>query len=162
MIPLSQPFNMAPWNYNGTESVAAIPTGVVDWVLVELRDATSAANATSATRIARQAGFIKTDGSIVATDGTSPMFFSVSAVNGLYGIVHHRNHLAILSANAITAPGGIYTYDFTTGFNKTYGGMAGCKEVAPGIWGMIGGDADCDGMIMMQDMNVSMASRSRD
>ena len=52
MIPLSQPYNMLPWNYNGTESTAVVPANVVDWVLVELRDATSAANATSATRIA--------------------------------------------------------------------------------------------------------------
>ena len=30
----------------------------------------------------------------------------------------------------------------------------GCKEVTPGIWGMIGGDADCDGDINEMDMNL--------
>jgi len=154
MIPLSQPYNMAPWNYNGTESVAVVPANAVDWVLVELRDAVSAASATVATRIARQAGFLMNDGSIVGTNGTSPLFFPVSVANGLYAVVHHRNHLGILSANAITNTGGVYIYDFTTSYNKTYGGTDGCKEVAPGIWGMIGGDANCDGMIMMQDMSV--------
>ncbi|MBM3435323.1 MAG: hypothetical protein FJY07_03785, partial [Bacteroidetes bacterium] len=55
LLPLSQPFNIAPWNYAGTESVASIPSNnVVDWVLVELRDAANAASATTATRIARQ------------------------------------------------------------------------------------------------------------
>ena len=65
LLPLSQPFNTLPWNYIGTESVTAIPnSNVVDWVLVELRDATAAAAATSATRIARQAAFILKNGSV--------------------------------------------------------------------------------------------------
>ncbi|MBN2174518.1 MAG: hypothetical protein JW731_10310, partial [Bacteroidales bacterium] len=38
-IPLTQPYNTSPWNYGGGESVAAIPSNVVDWILIELRDA---------------------------------------------------------------------------------------------------------------------------
>ncbi len=154
MIPLNQPFNMAPWNYSGTESVAAIPTGVVDWVLVELRDASTAANATAATRIARQAAFILSDGSIVGLDGSSILQFTNSINQQLFAVVHHRNHLAILSANALTGSAGVYNYDFTTGYNKTFGGMDGCKEVTPGIWGMMGGDSNCDGDINESDINL--------
>ena len=45
MLPLGQPFNTAPWNYDETEMVTAIPNGnAVDWVLVELRDAPDAAS----------------------------------------------------------------------------------------------------------------------
>ena len=41
ILPLNQPYNTAPWYYPGTESVASIPNpDIVDWVLVELRDAT--------------------------------------------------------------------------------------------------------------------------
>ena len=66
LIPLNQPFNTAPWNYNGSESVGAMPNGnVVEWVLVDLRDAATAATATAATSIGKQAAFILTDGSIV-------------------------------------------------------------------------------------------------
>ena len=32
LIPLSQPYNSAPWNYTGTENVESIPTDVGDWV----------------------------------------------------------------------------------------------------------------------------------
>ena len=39
-------------------------------------------------------------------------------------------------------------------YNKTFGGMDGCKEVTPGIWGMMGGDADCDGAVNEADMSV--------
>ncbi len=40
-FPLAQPFNTAPWNYAGTESVLSVPNAdVVDWVLVEMRGCT--------------------------------------------------------------------------------------------------------------------------
>ena len=37
-IPLNHPYNVAPWNYSGSENVSAIPSNTVDWVLLELRD----------------------------------------------------------------------------------------------------------------------------
>ena len=52
VIPLTQPYNGAPWNYTGTESVATIPAGVVDWVLPELREAATPAQALPATKLA--------------------------------------------------------------------------------------------------------------
>ncbi len=90
--------------------LAAIPNAnVVDWVLVELRDAPSAAAATSATRIARQAAFILNDGSIVGLDGSSVLQFNNAINQQLFVIVNHRNHLGVLSANALTQSGGIYS-----------------------------------------------------
>ncbi|MBM3436207.1 MAG: hypothetical protein FJY07_08355, partial [Bacteroidetes bacterium] len=68
-LPLNQPYPGEPWFYLGTESVEAIPnSGVVDWILVELRDAASAASATAVTSIARQAGFLLNDGSVVGLE----------------------------------------------------------------------------------------------
>ena len=32
-FPLNQPYNTAPWNYTGTESVVSLPALAVDWVL---------------------------------------------------------------------------------------------------------------------------------
>ncbi|MEZ5196864.1 MAG: hypothetical protein R2764_10800 [Bacteroidales bacterium] len=34
LIPLQQPFNIEPWNYEGDETVASIPSDIVDWVLL--------------------------------------------------------------------------------------------------------------------------------
>ncbi len=89
IIPLNQPFNVAPWNYAGGESMAVIPkTNVVDWVLVELRDATDAVSATSATTVARQAAFLKNNGVIVGMDGFQcclyliPRFLNYSLLSG--------------------------------------------------------------------------------
>jgi PKD repeat protein len=86
-FPLLQPYSGTPWSYMGTENVESIPSNVVDWVLVELRDATDAANATTGTRIARQAGFVLNDGLIVSADGSSLMFFSASVINNLFAVV---------------------------------------------------------------------------
>ena len=152
-IPLGQPYNIAPWNYSGTESVTAIPNpDIVDWILVELRDATDAASATSATRIARQACFLLKNGSIVGTDGTSSLQFSNSITQQLFVVIWHRNHLGVLSANALTEAGGIYSYNFSTAINQAYGGGAGYKLIGAGIYGMAGGDNDADGDVDLTDL----------
>jgi dienelactone hydrolase len=152
-FPLSQPYNTLPWNYIGAEVITSISPGVVDWVLVELRDATSAATANAATSIARQAVFLMNDGSIRNLDGTSFQQFSNLPVQQfLFVVIYHRNHLAILSANPLTESGVIYSYDFTISAGQAYNN--GQKEIAPGIWGMFAGDADGSGVIDENDKNL--------
>jgi hypothetical protein len=152
-LPLNQPYNIAPWNYAGGESVAAIPNAnIVDWVLVETRDAANAASATPATMLERQAALVLKDGSIVATDGSSNLQFNTTASQNLYVVIYHRNHLSVMSANALTENGGIYAYNFTTGGNQAYAnGANGQKEIATGIWGMFGGDGNGEGNITNND-----------
>lgn len=152
IIPLSHPYNSAPWNYSGPESVLFIPNpNVVDWVLIELRDAANAASATPATRIARQAGFLLKDGSVVGTDGSSILQFNNSFIQQLFVIVWHRNHLGIMTANGITASGGIYAYDFSTAESKVHGGSTGYKNLNGAVWGMVAGDSSRDGLINLSD-----------
>jgi hypothetical protein len=152
MLPLNQPFNTAPWSYSGTESVPVIPnTNVVDWILVELRDAATAATATPATRIARQAAFMLKDGSIVGLDGTSILQFNNSITQQLFVVIYHRNHLGIMSANQLVQTGDNYTFDFSSGAGQAHGGSSAQKEVVPGVWAMIAGDGDANGIINMND-----------
>lgn len=152
-IPLTQPYNVAPWNYPGTENVGTIPNvNVIDWVLVELRDATSAPNATGSTMIARQAAFVLSDGTVVALDGASDLFFSNSVVNQLFVVVWHRNHLGVMSANPLANVGGIYSYDFTTGAGQAYGADAH-KLLAGGKYGMYGADGNADKAVNITDRN---------
>jgi len=151
VLPLSQPFNTAPWNYPGTESVVTIPANTVDWVLIEIRDATDAASATPATVIERQAAFVLNDGTIRTIDGTTNPEFSSSVTQNLFVVLYHRNHLAVMSASALTESGGVYPYNFTTGEAQAYGGANGHKEIGTGIWGMIGGDTDASGTIEVAD-----------
>jgi hypothetical protein len=143
-LPLTQPFNTAPWSYTGTETVAAVPEAAVDWVLVELRTGT-AAN----TMFTRHAGWLMTDGSIRAFPGSSPIGFSGFDPGNYYVVVRHRNHLAIMSAAAIPISSASANYDFTTGQAQAFGatpmiqvGSAFC---------MIAGDANGSGDITILD-----------
>jgi hypothetical protein len=145
MIPLSQPYNTAPWNYAGSESVGAIPANVVDWVLLEIRDAVSAAGATSGTMLGRKAAFILHDGRIVDIDGSSIPTFSGTVTNNLFVVVWHRNHINIMSANALVKSGGIYPYDFTNAQNKAY--LSGQKTLGGGKFGMFSGDGNANGTV---------------
>jgi len=150
LLPLSQPYDLSPWNYNGVETVPAIPgTGLVDWILVELRDASDISSAVTATILDRQSGFLRSDGSIVGLDGNSKLFFSSSVTNNLFVALYHRNHLSVISTFALSKTAGIYSYDFTSGIDQAY--LNGQKEITPGIWGMISGDPDASGIIDIVD-----------
>ncbi|MCB2219725.1 MAG: PKD domain-containing protein [Bacteroidetes bacterium] len=159
-LPTAQPYNPSlpyynnnspVWLYGGTETVGAIPANVVDWVVVQLRDAASPATAVSSTAVGTRAGFILADGSIVATDGVSPLSFPVSYSQNLYVVVFHRNHLGIISNVSLTEAGGFYNYDFTTSSSQTYGDINAVKELEPGVWGMVGADGDANGLVQNTD-----------
>ncbi|MBN1340171.1 MAG: hypothetical protein JXA03_12655, partial [Bacteroidales bacterium] len=161
MLPLTQPYNQAPWNYSGSESVTAIPNStVVDWVLIELRDAPDAASATGATVLARRAGFLHNNGTVTGTDGTSLMQFTETITNQLLVVVRHRNHISIMSGDYLQNNAGICSWDFTSGINQAYGGGNAHKQIAPGIWGMTGADGNADNQINNGDKNDVWAGQA--
>lgn len=148
-IPVSQPYNILPWNYIGDESVENFPsTDIVDWVLIELRDTTDASLASENTRIAQQAAFLLNTGEVVSMDGVSIPIFDIPITNNLFALVWHRNHIGVLSAEPLFGIDAIYSYDFSTDAMKAFNGSTGHNEIASGIWGMTAGDSDAD-------MNIS-------
>ena len=155
LISLAQPYNTPPWNYAGTESVAAIPTGVVDWVLVELRDATLPANATPSTTLSGwpKAMFLKQDGSIVNTNGSQPSVGLPVISNNLYVVIRHRNHIAVMSATGMVLATNTYSFDFSTSVSQAFGAGAGYKEIETGVFGMVAGDSDSDSEISVLDFS---------
>ena len=153
-LPLSQPYSMPPWNYEGNEAVAAIPNiDIVDWLLIEFRNAIDAPSAVPETKVAQKAVFLKRDGSIVDLNGSSnPEFYNLPT-DHLFLIIQHRNHLGIMSANPITESGGIYSYDFAISADQAYGTNAQ-KNLVGVIYGMFGGNANTDGDINTNDKIV--------
>jgi hypothetical protein len=152
MIPLNQPYNQPPWNYNGTESVGAIPgTDVVDWILVELRDAPDAVSATGNTVVAHKAGFLLKDGTVAGLDGSSILQFNIALNQQIFVVIWHRNHLGIMSASGLTIINGVYTYDFSVSASQVHGSSNGYKYLGQRIWGMAAGDANQDKFIDSHD-----------
>jgi len=150
---LSQPYTGAPYNYAGTETVAAgfFSNGVsttepMDWVLLELRDATN-----PTTVITRRAAIIREDGMITDLDGVSPVTFRGFSSGNHFVVIRHRNHLGVRSGTTqlIDGNAGVpTTYDFTTaqaqalqdGAITTNAAMA----VDAGVYMMWGGNVNQD------------------
>lgn len=81
LIPLISPYTDAP------ATATSIPSGITDWVKLELRDPT-----VPTTVLGISSAFIKSDGSIVGLDGTSlPRIKNGNATSIV--AVFHRNHL---------------------------------------------------------------------
>lgn len=104
LIPLQQPYRTAPFSYAGTETLNRSLTSVsiggdgdalIDWVLVELRDA-----ANPGLIRAQKALGLQADGDVmdVQTGSTSLAFLNVSPAN-YYVALRHRNHLTVISTS---------------------------------------------------------------
>jgi hypothetical protein len=124
LIPLAHPYAGSPWNHSGTEMIDASvlisqvnsSNDIVDWVLVELRDAI-----TPSTKLATRAALIQRDGDIVDLDGVSPLSF-LNLPNGNYKVaVRHRNHLGVMAMNNLLLTPTPSTVDFTAPATVTYG-----------------------------------------
>ncbi|MCB0804342.1 MAG: hypothetical protein KDC05_01010 [Bacteroidales bacterium] len=158
-FPTSQPYDASPWNYSGSESVSALPNAqIVDWILLELRDAPTANAAIANTMVARQAAFLLKDGSVVGTDGISLLHFDIPVDHALFAVIHHRNHLDMMSANALTLSGTIYSYDFSDGIAKAF--QNGQTQVTTGIFGMTAGDNNPDNVVNIDDLNPGWSTNS--
>lgn len=69
---------------------------IVDWVLLELRDATDASKI-----LARMPALLQRDGDVTDIDGSSIVTFDCVTSGNYYVAVRHRNHLGIMTNNAI-------------------------------------------------------------
>lgn len=150
LIPTVQPYSGAPWNYSGSEQVAnsaAIPSNAVDWVLVEARQ-----NNNNLTLLERRAGFVLADGTLVGTDGTAGIpFFTLNSGTNYRFTVRHRNHLAVMSASAISFPN-TTAYNYTQSSN-IFGSTGFLAFLENSKYGLIGADSDGNGVINNADYN---------
>ena len=138
ILPLTQPYNVDPWLYSGSEVLSSIPSQMVDWILVELR------NINDFTRILdRRAGILMDNGTIVDTDLLGGLEFNCIDTGNYYIVIRHRNHLPVMSADPNYIPN-TDTLNFSNITNyPPYGGAQDALiEVGTGQWGMIAGDVN--------------------
>ncbi|MBK9146744.1 MAG: M36 family metallopeptidase [Flavobacteriales bacterium] len=147
LLPTTEPYSAAGFTqvFGGGESIdpAAMATtgddAIVDWVLLELRDA-----AAPATIIATRAALLQRDGDVVDTDLGGSVTFR--ATGGSYHVaVRHRNHLGAMTAAPTvlsTTPTGI---DFTVPGTATFGTEA--QRLRNGRTMLWSGDVLRDGIL---------------
>lgn len=132
-----QPYDIAPWNYSGTEGQYWIdsdyPTTAVDWVLISLRQTPAPESV-----VYKAAGLIHEDGTITLVNNCSP---SELIGNSYYVVVEHRNHLSIMSPSPVAIVNRTMTWDFRPQ-DSYHSGGAGQIELSPGVWVMLAGDGD--------------------
>jgi len=155
LLPLSQPFNSAPWNYSGAETVSSLPANAVDWILIELRETSGlAATAVPSSIVAQQAGFLLSDGTVINIEENPQLRFNISINDNLYIVLWQRNHLGVMSAAPLVKSGGVFEHDFTISNGQAYGTDAQ-KEVGLSVWGLISGDVNSDGDVNNDDKTLS-------
>ncbi len=149
-IPLNQPYNTTPWNYSGSESVAIIPAGIVDWVLLELRSDLT-------TVVARRAAFLKSDGSLVDLDGSSFVDFPGVNEGNYYVVIYHRNHLEIMTATALALSSSSSEYDFSSAQTQAYRPNPSDEpmiDLGGGVFAIYSGDTNNSGIITAADKSA--------
>jgi Leucine-rich repeat (LRR) protein len=114
---------------------------IVDWVWIELRDETDNTSISYA-----RSALLQRDGDVVDVDGISPLAYTTDE-DSYYVAVNHRNHLGIMTLNAIT-----FTEDSTTNVNfkddnETFGSNSQTDFGLSGIFGLWCGNANQDTVI---------------
>jgi hypothetical protein len=171
LLPLSQPYSGAPYNYSGTESVASMPNAnIVDWVLIEHRKPSSGlpGDANASTITGRKAGFLLNNGTVVDLDGATPIAFNITKQGGAFVVVRHRNHLAIMSNSLPSNSTGTFTNNYAV-LSNTYKKPAATSDptillatsgAGSTLYGMWPGDVNSNGSVTSSDVtpvNIAIA-----
>ena len=151
-IPLENPFTQEPWNYTEIEAIESLPEGeIVDWILVELRDADSAKNADTNTIVDRQAGFLLSSGRVIDAHGNDCVTFFGKVNQNPFITLWLRNYLGVISNQTIEPDNELYFYNFSNSPFSAFGDDSTLVELVPGYYGLVGGDMNADGVIDLLD-----------
>jgi hypothetical protein len=156
-IPLSQPYNTLISNgstaYSGTETVAQSvlnvtgDNAIVDWVLIEMRDA---ANPSNVPTNGRRAALLQRDGDIVDVNGTSAVSFPNLPKGSYQVVIRHRLCLATRTNTTVNF---LYSNTPSVNFTTNTNALATSQKLlATGIYGLYIGDTDRNGDISIQDL----------
>ncbi len=104
-IPLTEPYTSLGYTHvmGGGESTTndvLSTTGndaIIDWVVIEVRDAT-----TPTSVVATRAALLQADGDVVDVDGVSPVAFPAITTGNYHVAVRHRNHLGAMTAMPVS------------------------------------------------------------
>lgn len=157
-IPLTEPYTAMGYTHTGGggESMDAAmlatsgSTAVVDWLVVELRDAFD-----STLILASQSALLLRDGAVVATDG-STLSFPFSA-GDYYVALRHRNHLPVMTNAPVSLSSSSSNLNLSDGSVAIYGGAPSVMTPSGALYLMANGDVIAD-----QEVKYAGVSNDRD
>ena len=145
LLPANQPYNVAPYNHTGNESISTFSSQMVDWVLVEARTTTNPDS-----KVMTQAAILMEDGNIKGADGND-LTFNFSYNESYYFVVRHRNHMDVMTATTV---GNTFSfqYDFTQQVSKAFG-SGQQKIMSDGKVALFAGDMNQDIVVQTSDFD---------
>ncbi|MCB0771118.1 MAG: hypothetical protein KDC00_12025, partial [Flavobacteriales bacterium] len=159
-VPTQEPYAGLGYAHVGgggestTPAVLAVSgsNAIVDWVVVELRDA-----ADPTLVLESRSALVQRDGDVVDVDGASPLSFGLAPGNYRVAL-RHRNHLALMTNSAIALGGSPTVLDLGNISTEVYGSEA--RAHIPGAFpteALWAGDVSFDG-----ELRYTGASNDRD
>ena len=154
LIPLTSPYTDAP------ATVASIPSGVTDWIKLELRDPSNPGVSTTF----KASAFIKSDGTIIGVDGTSlPRVkdgYPTSVV-----VLSHRNHLSIRTPDTGLDVVNPSLHDFSTGLSQAYDDPSNVNndamvDLGSSNYGLFRANVNADNFINVVDFGLTKTNTS--
>ncbi len=148
LLPTAEPYTALGYTFVGgggeTANASVFNSGggsnrIVDWVIVELRDADD-----PGTIVSSRCALIQRDGDVVGLDGTSAV--EMAAGSGNYFVaIRHRNHLGVMTAAHMALSETPVSVDFTQAVFATYGTDA--RKAAGSSMVLWAGDVSFDGIL---------------
>ncbi|GAA3576456.1 hypothetical protein [Snuella lapsa] len=161
----NQSYNINPWSYDGGEGPlydsggvlvsgdAGYPSTVTDWVLVSFRS-----NPEDGTEfLCKKAALLHNDGHL---EFVGEECCTLDQTQSYYVVIEHRNHLIVMSHQAVPIVNGVLTYDFRNQqsyINDPVGiGYVGQKQITTGVYAMFAGNGDQgDAIISSEDTDIN-------
>ena len=136
--------SVPPYEEDNDRSVT-VPTGIADWVLVELR------SAAGGPAIASKSALLRADGRIVSDNGAYTRIPISAPAGNYYLVVKHRNHAAVMSKNPLgLSVSSSSPFSFADNTSASYG-LNPVKLLETGVYGIWAGDINRDGQVTTMD-----------
>jgi hypothetical protein len=112
--------------------------GIVDWVLVQLRQSNAVVNATADKVVFEQACLLRSDGWVMNTAGDTAFLAAISRAGAQYAVVFFRSHLPAVAADSLVFNGNALLYDFGSAQNRVLGSNS-LKQLGGNKWVLAAG-----------------------
>ena len=145
LLPTHQPY--AAQNYDGSEQLTAATDQIVDWILIQLRDADDFNQI-----VHQKAALLRSDGYVLNEDGQEIIDFGLTESNFYYIAIYHKSHLPVINKEPVFFSTIPQLVDFTQSDELIMGTNQLTEK--EGVYLLSAGDLDGNGVINNQDFNV--------